>query len=84
MFKQRPQTFYAAISCLNNPRSQKLYFIFVRLKLTQSSFRSLHLAEEAEVSISWEASQELTSGQDDNLPPQAQQLQYLRPWHDSI
>ena len=52
MFKQRPQTFYAAISCLNNPRSHKLYFIFVRLKLTQSSFRSLHLAEEAEVSVS--------------------------------
>ena len=59
--------------------------VFVRTKLTQSDFRLRHLAEEAEVTVPREASQDFSSGQDDRLPAQEQQqLQHLRPRHDRV
>ena len=63
----------------------KILRLVVRTKLTQSDFRLRHLAEETEVTILGEASQEFSSGQDDRLPAQEQlQLQHLRPRHDRV
>ena len=59
-------------------------FNFVRPKLTQSGFRLLHPAEEAEVTVSGEAGQDFSPGQDDGVPAQTQQLQHLRPRYDRV